>query len=165
MAHAELQIDIHHVTRVEGHGNIVIDVHDGVLEQCNLEIVEAPRFFEAMLRGQPYTQASLISSRICGICAVTHATASLRAVESALAITPSRQTVLLRKLALMGEMLDSHILHIYMLALPDLLGANSVIQLAKDAPDPRAIQGEELGEVIEIPEVGCLNHHYERRAA
>jgi len=146
MAHAEMQIDIHHVTRVEGHGNIVIDVHDGVLEQCNLEIVEAPRFFEAMLRSQPYIQASLISSRICGICAVTHATASLRAVESALAVTPSRQTVLLRKLALMGEMLDSHILHIYMLALPDLLGANSVIQLAKDAPQAvgRALRMKKL---------------------
>jgi coenzyme F420-reducing hydrogenase alpha subunit len=146
MAHAELKIDIHHVTRVEGHGNIVIDVHDGVLEQCNLEIVEAPRFFEAMLRGHPYNQASLISSRICGICAATHATASLRAVESALAITPSRQTIQLRKLVLMGEMLDSHILHIYMLALPDLLGANSVIQLAKDAPEAvgRALRMKKL---------------------
>lgn len=146
MAHAELQLDIHHIARVEGHGNIVVDVHDGVLEQCNLEIVEAPRFIESMLRGQPYTQASLIASRICGICAMTHATASLRAVESALAITPSRQTTLLRKLALIGEMLDSHILHIYMLALPDLLGAQSVIQLAEDAPDAvaRALRMKKL---------------------
>ena len=74
-----LKIDVHHVTRVEGHGNIVVNAKNGVLEECRLDIVETPRFFEAMLRGRPYTEASHITSRICGICAVGHATASLRA--------------------------------------------------------------------------------------
>jgi sulfhydrogenase subunit alpha len=130
-----VQIDVHHITRVEGHGNIVVDVRNGVLKQCDLEIVEAPRFFEAMLRGQPYTQASHLTSRICGICAVTHATVSLRAAEKALGVEPSEQTVLLRKLNLHGEMLDSHLLHVYMLVAPDFLGAGSVIPLAASAPD------------------------------
>lgn len=130
-----IQIDVHHVTRVEGHGNIVVNVQKGQLEQCELQIIEAPRFFEAMLRGQPYDQASHLSSRICGICAVTHASASLRATEKALGVEPSEQTVLLRKLNLFGEMLDSHVLHIYMLVAPDLLGVGSVIPLAKSAPE------------------------------
>src|SRR5690554_4110899 len=103
-----INVNVHHLTRVEGHGNIVVDVVDGRLERCDLEIVETPRFFEAMLRGRPYTQASHITSRICGICAIGHATASLRATEAALQVTPSEQTVLLRKLAFHGEMLDSH---------------------------------------------------------
>jgi len=130
-----LAIDIHHLTRVEGHGNIVVNVKDGVLEQCNLEIVEAPRFFEAMLRGRPYDQASHLTSRICGICAVTHATASLRATENALGVALTDQTLLLRKLMLDAEMLDSHILHAYMLVAPDLLKVGSVIPLAKTAPE------------------------------
>ena len=130
-----VRIDLHHLTRVEGHGNIVINVSKGVLEQCDLEIVEAPRFFEAMLRGLPCEQASHLASRICGICAVTHATASLRAVENALGVQNSPQTNLLRLLNLYGEILDSHILHVYMLVAPDLLGVGSVIPLAKSAPD------------------------------
>ncbi len=50
-------------------------------------------------------------------------------------VEPSEQTVLLRKLNFHGEMLDSHILHAYMLVAPDLLGVASVIPLAKSAPD------------------------------
>jgi len=132
---AAINIDVHHVTRVEGHGNIVVNVKNGALEECRLDIVETPRFFEAMLRGRPYTQSSHITSRICGICAVGHATASLRATENALDITPSEQTVLLRKLIFHGEMLDSHVLHVYMLVAPDMFGVGSVIPLVKIAPE------------------------------
>ena len=130
-----IQIDVRHITRVEGHGNIIVNVRNGVIEQCDLEIIEAPRFFEAMLRGQPYMNASHITSRICGICSVGHSMASLRATETALGVKLSEQTVLLRKLLFHGEILDSHILHAYMLVAPDLAGAPSVIALAKVAPD------------------------------
>ena len=132
---AQVRINVHHVTRVEGHGNIVVDVRDGSLERCELQIVETPRFFEAMLRGRPYLQASHITSRICGICACGHATASLRATEHALNVQLSEQTTLLRKLVMHGEMLDSHILHVYMLIAPDFLGVGSVIPLAASHPD------------------------------
>ena len=132
---SNLHIDIHHVTRVEGHGNVVVDVANGQLQKCDLEIVETPRFFEAMLRGRPFSEASHITSRICGICAVGHATASLRATENALGIEPSPQTKLLRRLNFLGEMLDSHVLHAYMLVAPDFLNVGSVIPLAKTAPD------------------------------
>jgi coenzyme F420-reducing hydrogenase alpha subunit len=88
-----------------------------------------------MLRGRPFAQASHITSRICGICAVGHATASLRATEKALGVEPSPQTVLLRKLNFHGEILDSHVLHAYMLVAPDLVGVDSVIPLARSAPE------------------------------
>ncbi|MCD4684353.1 MAG: Ni/Fe hydrogenase subunit alpha [Anaerolineae bacterium] len=130
-----VRINVHHVTRVEGHGNIVVDIRDGTVEQCELQIVETPRFFEAMLRGRPYEQASHITSRICGICAIGHATASLRATEHALQVELTPQTVALRKLALHGEVLDSHILHVYMLVAPDFLNVGSVIPLAATHPE------------------------------
>lgn len=135
MATSNVKIEVHHITRVEGHGTIVVDVKNGQLRECALEIPETPRFFEAMLRGRPYGEASHITSRICGICAVGHATASLRATENALGVQPSEQTGLLRKLNFHGEMLDSHILHAYMLVAPDLLGVGSVVPLAKTSPD------------------------------
>lgn len=129
------RIDVHHVTRVEGHGNIVVEVADGELKECRMDIVETPRFFEGMLRGRPYLEASHITSRICGICATGHATASLRASENALGVELSEQTQLLRKLTFHGEILDSHILHVYMLVAPDFLGVGSVIPLASSHPE------------------------------
>lgn len=141
-----VQIDVHYLTRVEGHGNIIVNVNNGVLEQCDLQIIEAPRYFEAMLRGQPYAQAPRLSSRICGICAVAHSTTAMRGVEKALDIQPSQQTNLLRKLGYMGEMLDSHILHIYMLVAPDLFGVGSVLPLAQSSPEivTRALRMKKL---------------------
>jgi sulfhydrogenase subunit alpha len=123
------KIDIHHVTRVEGHGNIVVNIEKGVVKDCRFDVVETPRFFEAMLRGRPYLDASHITSRICGICSTGHTTASLRASEAALGVELSEQTILLRKLVFHGEILDSHLLHIYMLVAPDFLGVGSVIPL------------------------------------
>jgi coenzyme F420-reducing hydrogenase alpha subunit len=130
-----VSVNVHHLTRVEGHGNIVVDVRNGELKECRLEIVESPRFFEAMLLGKPYQQASHITSRICGICAVGHATTSLRASERALGVDPSEQTVLLRKLNFFGEIIDSHVLHTYMLVAPDFFGVGSIIPLAKTHTD------------------------------
>ncbi|HET7011977.1 MAG TPA: Ni/Fe hydrogenase subunit alpha [Anaerolineales bacterium] len=131
----DLHVDVHYLTRVEGHGNIVVDTRDGRLERCELEVVEAPRFFEAMLRGRPYEQASHLASRICGICAVAHATASLRATERALRVEITPQTQRLRRLNFCGEMLDSHILHAYMLVAPDLVNLGSAVALARVKPD------------------------------
>ncbi len=130
-----ISVNVHHLTRVEGHGNIVVDVKNGELVKCDLEIVEAPRFFEAMLRGRPYYEASHITSRICGICATGHATASLRATENALGVEISEQTELLRKLVFHGEIIDSHVLHVYFLVAPDFFGVGSVLPLASSHPE------------------------------
>ena len=79
---------VRHVTRIEGHGNIVVDLEGDRITRCDLEIVESPRFFEVLLRDRAYDEAPRIACRICGICSVGHATASVLAVEAALGITP-----------------------------------------------------------------------------
>lgn len=127
-----LSLNLEFLTRVEGHGHILIDVAAGRLETCQLQIVEAPRLFEALLVGRSIFEAQHISSRICGICACGHSLASIQAAEEALGVTPSLQTVRLRKLLLHLELLDSHLLHIYMLAAPDLLGVPSFLGLLKE---------------------------------
>lgn len=126
-----MNIKVEYLTRVEGHGNIVVNVKDGSLGACRLDIVEAPRFFEGMLRGRSIFEAQHITSRICGICACGHSLSSIQAAEDAIGFKPSQQTIDLRKLLLHYEILDSHILHIYLLVAPDLLGVPSFSPLIK----------------------------------
>ena len=128
-------IDILRVTRVEGHGNIKIAIKDGTIEEARWEVVETPRFFEAMLVGKMWENAPWISSRICGICSISHALASIRAVENAFRIVPSEQTRKLRLLLKHMETLQSHILHLYFLAAPDFLKTGSVFPLINAHPE------------------------------
>ncbi len=125
----DLSINVEHVTRVEGHGNIVLDVKNGEIKKIEWQISEAPRFFEAMLRGRNYDELRSITSRICGICSIGHSLASLKATEDALGVKISEQTRILRHLAINAENMQSHILHVGYLALPDLLGVSSVFPL------------------------------------
>ncbi|HBE95393.1 MAG TPA: Ni/Fe hydrogenase subunit alpha [Desulfovibrio sp.] len=130
------RVDVHYLTRVEGHGNIVVEIEaDGRVSACRWEVPEAPRFFEAMLIGRDYRDVHHIVSRICGICSIGHQLASLQATEDALDIRVSEQTLLLRRLATHGENLQSHLLHIAYLVLPDLMGVDSVIPLAATHKD------------------------------
>ncbi|MEW5937131.1 MAG: Ni/Fe hydrogenase subunit alpha [Candidatus Thermoplasmatota archaeon] len=132
---SNLNIHLEHVTRVEGHGNIVLNAKDGRVEKVQWQVSEAPRFFEAFVRDKPYHMLSHITSRICGICSIGHALASLKATEAAMGVEISEQTLLLRKLALHAENMQSHILHVGYLVAPDLLGVGSVFPLVKSHPD------------------------------
>jgi sulfhydrogenase subunit alpha len=125
----DVTVNVHHVTRVEGHGNIVLDVKKGDIKKIQWQVPEAPRFFEAMLRGRHYDDLRPITSRICGICSIGHSLASLKATEDALDVSISEQSQILRRLAINGEDMQSHILHIGYLAAPDLFGVGSVFPL------------------------------------
>jgi coenzyme F420-reducing hydrogenase alpha subunit len=130
-----INVNVDHVTRVEGHGNIVVNVKEGKIEECKWEVVEAPRFFEAFVRGRTYLEVSHITSRICGICSIGHTLCSLQATEAALGVKISEQTRLLRRILIQGENLQSHVLHSYFLAAPDFVGAPSVFPLVKTHPE------------------------------
>jgi len=125
----DLNIDVHHLTRVEGHGNIVVNMKDGILEKAQLEIVEPPRYFEAMLKGRNFHEVAIITSRICGICSLGHQIASLKATETALGLEISEQTETLRKILVHGATFQSNVLHALFLATPDFLNVGSVFPL------------------------------------
>jgi sulfhydrogenase subunit alpha len=142
-----INIDVHHLTRVEGHGNILVNVNDGIVERCEWQVPEAPRFFEAMVRGRHYSEVARITSRICGICAIGHSLASVKATEAALGIEVTAQTKKLRTLLKHAENFDSHVLHVYVLVAPDLLGAPSAFALLPTHSDvvARALRLKRLG--------------------
>ncbi|TFG96262.1 MAG: Ni/Fe hydrogenase subunit alpha, partial [Calditrichales bacterium] len=127
----DLNIDVHHLSRVEGHGNIVVDMKNGILEKARLEIVEAPRYFEALLKGRNFQEVAIITSRICGICSLGHQLTSLKATEKALGIEISAQTEILRKILIDGATFQSNILHALFLVTPDLLNVGSVFPLVE----------------------------------
>jgi sulfhydrogenase subunit alpha len=142
-----MSINVHHLTRVEGHGNIVVDVKNGKIEKMQWQVPEAPRFFEAMVRGRHYTEVARITSRICGICSIGHTLASVKATENALGIKISPQTFNLRTLIKHAENFDSHILHIYFLVAPDLFSVPSVFPLVPTHTEVvvRALRMKRLG--------------------
>jgi len=127
------KIDI--LTRVEGHGRVELTRTGERVTSARLNLFESPRLFEALLLGKRYDEIAEIACRICSICSTVHKVAALQAVEQALAVQVSRQTVLLRQLAVQGGQIESHALQIFCLALPDYLGVGGFPALATVAPE------------------------------
>ncbi|MDH4045619.1 MAG: nickel-dependent hydrogenase large subunit, partial [Gemmatimonadota bacterium] len=129
------RITIEHLARVEGHGGVTVELQDGRVETVRFDIIEGARLLEGLVRGRRYDEVAPIASRICGICSAAHTLTSNLATERAFGITPSVRTERLRDLLLRGENIQSHALHIFLLALPDYSGAASVLELAADQRD------------------------------
>ena len=123
-------IQVNYLTRVEGEAAVRIRLHDGELVDLRLQIFEPPRFFESFLRGRDGREAPDLTARICGICPVAYQMSTVHAFERLYGITIDPAVRELRRLYLCGEWIESHALHIHMLAAPDFLGCDSIVTLA-----------------------------------
>lgn len=120
------------MTRVEGEGSFTVRVKDGDVLEARLSIFEAPRFFEALLRGRSPQDVVDIVARICGICPVAYQMSASMALERAAGVTPTEPIRRLKRLMYCGEWIESHGLHVFMLHAPDFLGYPSIIEMARD---------------------------------
>jgi sulfhydrogenase subunit alpha len=102
-------------------------------------VAENRRFYEEAVKAQFYVAVPQIVSRICGTCSIAHLISCIEAVEKTLAIAPSAQTILRRKLAMYSLMIRDHALHLYFFALPDVLGVDSVLDLLEDEKEAKKI--------------------------
>ncbi|MBD3184367.1 Ni/Fe hydrogenase subunit alpha [Candidatus Poribacteria bacterium] len=115
------KIAIEPVTRIEGHARVTIHVDDdGKVENAYLHIDQF-RGFEKFSEGRMYYEMPQITPRICGICPVSHHLGSAKACDAVSGIEPPRTASLLRELMHMGQTIQSHAMHFFHLAGPDLL--------------------------------------------
>lgn len=128
-------LTMHHIARVEGHGNVHVDIEDGIVRDVRMNIVEPARLFESMVVGRPYDKVSYIASRICGICSSSHVVTDLMAIEDAFGIEVSERTRMLRELLVYGSYLQNHAAHLFVFAAPDFTGDESVFPLAEKDPE------------------------------
>ena len=125
-------ISIDHLTRVEGNGGISATIDGKVVTDVKFTIYEGPRLIERLTVGRTPEEDVSLTPRICAICSVSHKLAAIRAMEQALSLDVAPEVLQLRELMHMGEMIESHSLHIYYLALPDYLGFPNAIAMASD---------------------------------
>lgn len=144
------EITIKPLARVEGHGGIRVEIKDNKITDVEVRILEGPRLFEELVVGKTPQEDLTIVPRICAICNLSHKYAALRGLEKAVGVTVDSTTQLFRELMHHGEMLESHSLHIYFLALPDFLGYDNAIAMADKYGDTvmKALQLKKFGNKI-----------------
>jgi sulfhydrogenase subunit alpha len=139
------------LARVEGEGALHLAMKNGEVDRVNLEIYEPPRFYEAFLRGRDFREVPDITARICGICPIAYQTASCYSLEKALGVydevVGDATIQSMRDLIYCGEWIESHILHMFMLHLPDFLGYESAISMVADHGDAvkKALKLKKIG--------------------
>jgi len=115
------KITIEPVTRIEGHGRVTIHLNEqGGVDQTFFHVDEF-RGLEKFSEGRPYLEMPQITQRICGICPVSHHLAAAKACDGVARVEPPRPAKLLRELIHMGQIIQSHAMHFFYLAAPDLL--------------------------------------------
>jgi len=142
---------IEHLARVEGHGGITVELEGNAVSKVHFDVFEGARLLESLVRGKRYDEVAPILSRICSICSAAHSLTSLKATENAFGVQVSPQTDLLRDLLYVGESIESHALHIFLLAVPDYLDFPSAIALAAVKPDAvrLGLRLKKLGNLIQ----------------
>ena len=124
-------LEQHYISKIEGHGYLKIDLRQNKAE---LIVDEGERYFEKLVIGRRFQDAHYITSRICGVCPVAHQMAAIKAVEDAFKIKVNETIISFRKILLSAQIIQSHTLHLYFLALPDYLGLDSTLSLADKDP-------------------------------
>ena len=146
-------IKVDYLARVEGEGALYIRTRGNEIVDWKFKIFEPPRFFEAFLRGRKYSEAPDITARICGICPIAYQMSSTHAMEYIFGVTPTPAIRELRRLIYCGEWIESHVLHVFMLHLPDFLGMQDVLQISQVNPEAvqKALRMKKIGnEIVQL---------------
>jgi NAD-reducing hydrogenase large subunit len=115
------KLTIEPVTRIEGHARVTIHLDDAGQVEKSYMHVDQFRGFEKFSEGRMYYEMPVITPRICGICPVSHHLAAAKACDAVAGTPPPRTANLLREMQHMGQIIQSHSMHFFHLASPDLL--------------------------------------------
>lgn len=149
--------------RIEGHGRVSLFVgDDGTVNDAHFDVVEF-RGFEKMVEGRMVWEMPLVTSRVCGICPVSHHVAAVKAVDALFGVEPPRAGKLLRELLHLAGFVHDHALHFFFLAGPDFLTgeglSRDLLGVAKAHPEAarKAIALRRRGQHI-VETVGGQGH-------
>jgi hydrogenase maturation protease len=142
-----IKINVPVLARVEGEGALDLTIENQRITDLKLRIYEPPRYFEKFLEGRNYYDVPDAVARICGICPVAYQMSASHAIESIFGVMITPWIRAMRRLFYCGEWLQSHSLHIHLLAAPDFLGFNSVIEMSSQYGDEvrRGLKLQALG--------------------
>jgi len=135
MPNETIKINVPVLVRVEGEGALELTIENQQITDLKLRIYEPPRYFEKFLEGRNYYDVPDTVARICGICPVAYQMSASHAIESIFGITTTPWIRSMRRVFYCGEWLQSHSLHIHLLAAPDYLGFNSAITMSEKYGD------------------------------
>lgn len=150
MSRRTVNLSVPVLARVEGEGALDLSIENGEISELRLRIFEPPRLFEKFLEGRSHLEVPDMVARICGICPVAYQMSAVQALESILGIEPTPWIRDMRRLFYCGEWIESHSLHIHLLAAPDFLSFANAIDLAGKHPDivRRGLRIQEAGNAI-----------------
>jgi sulfhydrogenase subunit alpha len=145
-----VKINVPVLARVEGEGALDLEIADGAIRDLRLRIFEPPRLFEKFLEGRGYDEVPDMVARICGICPVAYQMSAVHAIEGVFGVQPGPWVRAMRRLFYCGEWIESHALHIHLLAAPDFLGYSSAPEMARQyaAEVRRGLRLQALGNDI-----------------
>jgi coenzyme F420-reducing hydrogenase alpha subunit len=141
------------LARIEADAAFRLRVRNGRISRVDLDVLEPPRGFEAFLKGRRFDEVPDVVARICGMCPVAHQLTAILALEQACGIQVSPAIANLRRLLYLGEWIESHALHVYLLHAPGFLGVQDAIELAAATPPlvERALRLKQIGtEVVRV---------------
>lgn len=130
----QINIDLEHITKIEGDASISITVEDGKATKVQFKTEEYKRFFTEALKGKSILSVPSHLSRICGTCSNAHVLAAIEACEMALDIQPTKQTEMLRSLTMHGLTIRDHALHLYLFCMPDIYGKDAFLDFDENDP-------------------------------
>jgi len=129
-----MKIKINEINKLEGHISFQAALENGNVKEARVIVEEGARLIEGILIGRDYSEAPIITSRICGICPVVHNLTSVKALEDCLDIKVSDEVINLRKIMLASQIVQSHALHLYFCSLPDFFEMSDNFKLLKKFP-------------------------------
>ncbi|MDY6981047.1 MAG: nickel-dependent hydrogenase large subunit [Pseudomonadota bacterium] len=143
----DININVPVLARVEGEGALELTASAGKIDELRLRIFEPPRLFEKFLEGHSYSEVPDMVARICGICPVAYQMSAVQAIENIFATPDNEWVKRMRRAMYCGEWIQSHALHIHLLAAPDFLGFNNAIEMAGEHADAvrRGLHLQSLG--------------------
>ena len=130
-----MRIRIDHIAKIEGHASFTADIVKGDIKSAKIKIEEGARLFEGIMRDRKDVEVPELGSRICGVCPVVHTFAGFKALEDAYGIKVEEPALSLRKLMMMGQIINSHSLHLFFLSLSDFFGFKSDLELINAYPE------------------------------